>query len=108
MLAYYTELLRLRRTLALPDLAASVRGDRQGPVVLLWYGATAGPVLLANTAPDEQRVSTRDSPLRWAVMLNSDDTRWGGRGRVPAGPDAHGTRTIPGRTALLLAAGGVP
>jgi len=87
LLAFYTELIRLRK--ALPALASlskatlDVRGWEDSRVLLVrrWSGGSeVAAVLNFAGTPQSARIPLPDG--RWRVRLDSADERWGGPGRT--------------------------
>ena len=102
-LAYYTELLRLRRELDLPALSDRVRAFAWGAcrcVAVVYPGA----IVVANlgAASAEIDVGAVGPPrAAWAKLIDSGDLRWGGSGAVFEKPNDAARLAAPARTAAL-------
>lgn len=109
MLAYYAELLRLRRALDIPGRARSVDARTLGPVVVIHYESDPGVLVIANTghAPTSLPFHTVCSgPSQgYDTLLDSLDPRWEGAGASPA-PLRRGDADLDlqGRSVLVLQA----
>lgn len=107
MLAYYTELLRLRRVLDLPALSGEVEARTHGPIVSFRYGAGPDVLVLANTSDKPGAASLETDQvathLSYDTILNSHDLRWGGPGASDHPPHRAGAQlTLEARSVLVL------
>jgi len=109
MLAYYAELIRLRRTLDIPGRAGTADARTLGPVVVIHYHSDPNVLVIANTANAPTSVSSSalfSGPLReYDTLLDSLNPRWEGAAASPA-PRRRSDAVIDlqGRSALVLQA----
>jgi len=109
ILAYYTELLRLRRELDIPARADAVEAASSGAVVTLHYGGGGRPpvLLVVNTGVEAAEFELRagrgapGSTIVFKSLLHSGDSRWGGAASASHNY-TQGPNLIEGRTALVL------
>jgi maltooligosyltrehalose trehalohydrolase len=105
MLAFYRELLRLRRespALTLLDkMCTSVDWLQEGHVLRMERWADQSRLLtLFNIRKDEARIAVPSGS--WTVILDSSDVRWGGRGSVaPATLSEKQTLVLPGHGVIV-------
>lgn len=95
MLAYYRELLRLRReTPALADLSRErlvAVPDERRKVVTVHRWSREGEAFLALNFSDEDRAFEPPGVgAHWRILVQSSDRRWGGERDLPAGDAAPG------------------
>ena len=105
-LAYYAELLRLRRALDIPGRSGSVVASAQAAIVRLEYPTHPRVLIIANTgdAPGSVDPASGD-PEAFDVLLASNDARWGGVDSPPHRESPlSGAITIGAKTALVLRA----
>lgn len=106
MLAFYTELLCLRRKLDVPGRAGSTRSHAVGPVVSIEYGPQPTALVVANTSNTEYStlLSELSSPesTAFSVLLDSHDPRWESAESKSPTPTQNPTR-IPADQPLRLA-----
>jgi maltooligosyltrehalose trehalohydrolase len=108
LLAFYTELIRLRRTL--PALsspardAARIEALEDARVVVMRRGAHAAPAsVVFNLSESAATVRVPLAAGRWAVALDSADRQWGGPGRAGAHTvESDGTAAVPLRPQALV------
>lgn len=104
MLAYYARLLHLRTTLNIPARAHQVRCESFDSLVVMWYNDARPTVVLANLAKSTSTVPSNKWPVDTsglAVVLNSEDRLWDGRGDRPE--FSRHQWSIPPRCAVVLA-----
>ncbi|HMN40910.1 MAG TPA: malto-oligosyltrehalose trehalohydrolase [Phycisphaerales bacterium] len=103
-LAYYTELLRLRRALDIPARASTASAAAHGPVVRLTYAGNPSILICANTGAHPAGAPL-DHPGPFECLLDSTDPRWGGDRTPtrPTGPFARECMLAP-RSVLVLRA----
>lgn len=102
-LAYYAELLRLRREFDLPGRARRVDARAAGSLVSIVYGGAPRLEVMANCG-EVPTTATIDGapPGERELLLDSNDARWGGSGR---GSSAGALLTIPARTVMVFRVG---
>ncbi len=110
LLAYYQELLRLRREtpalarLSKEHMVVNACGRSKVLCVRRWCGQ-AEALLVLSFSRDAVRYSLPAAPGRWLKLLDSSDTLWcGPGGRVPASVQSQGELELPlnPRTAALF------
>ncbi len=105
MLAYYTELLRLRRALNIPAGAGPVTAHAHGGVITLTYHGKQPIIILANTASTSATAPLPPSPAGLELLLDSADKRWGGpRSTGLSVPASAPSITLNAKTALVFRA----
>ncbi|MDP1661064.1 MAG: alpha-amylase family glycosyl hydrolase, partial [Phycisphaerales bacterium] len=105
MLAYYTELLRLRRALNIPAGAGEPTAQTHGSIVTLTYHGPQPITILANTASTDATASLPPSQSGLQLLLDSADKRWGGpRSTSLSIPGSISSITLNAKTALVLRA----
>jgi len=107
MLAYYAELLRLRREHITGRGGARVSADAQGSIIILRFEGGDDLIVAANTSDHSAQAvfwdDSRGPTAGWKLLLDSGESRWGGAGRS-AEIDGSGVLRIEARTAAMLTA----
>ncbi|MDZ4753284.1 MAG: malto-oligosyltrehalose trehalohydrolase [Phycisphaerae bacterium] len=102
MLAYYTELLRLRRALGIPARGGDFEARAHGPVVSLVYVRDPRVLIIANTGSHTASAPV-DTADAFELLLDSDNARWGGaQSDVRTTRVASGALAVEAKTVLVL------